>query len=535
MHQVLNQFHVFGRLLFALALSAKAGDVHAVRLFPLLLARCRTTHEAYATFTSVSLARLSPKDALASYPGYEAYYEAAAALTGPLDPSKNVVAYHLVDAALGECMDAPFRPSFIRSCFSQLRLRDLPRLYEPDNRFRLLRSVVPSLVPRLLDGVDTALEDHPGRGQDTSCRHWEHGTISDELERALQAAVSEELRRLLEQSSLPVFSSAEQRHAAVEAIRTELAKAHPHDLAIFDATHRTVRRDAESIGETMVLGERLTFRKTRKSIVVMTDAVEWLNTTRPDEIEAVIIVLASRARMRLQFALAGEELQGSEDEVHRWFFFDIDSNADADQIPVLCSKIPETLDFVLERLPETPITVLVIASNMPDEEAWMAWNEHNFETDVVLYCDLNVFRVVARELRSGRSVKYTAFRPEENERLFCLAFDEDIAGFPLLWIGSQIAGRIVIHMLSAVATGKAAMDDTLPVDDAIVDAIRYVITNESETGAFQGSQTTVNVAAQAPAEVIANLRARRRAGDALTSRECALLERYGEVLPRPVE
>ncbi|MFA6312033.1 MAG: hypothetical protein WCV99_23220 [Sterolibacterium sp.] len=143
MHMALNDSTAFGSLLHVYAALLRGDDVtmHDSRLLAALIGQCLKCHEAFATWTSLTMVGRGHEDAslLAGYPHYLPYFEAARQLLRGLDAA--FVRNCAVNAAFRLCMQGTGLDEALRA---------VPQDFDPE---RLLSHTRPDLRLEVLTGL----------------------------------------------------------------------------------------------------------------------------------------------------------------------------------------------------------------------------------------------------------------------------------------------------------------------------------------------------------------------------------------------
>lgn len=488
MHQVVNEFNPFGQLLNALGIVAQLGDERALTLVLKLLEQCRTAHEAYATFTSVVISGTPPERALANYPDYDVYYKSAAHLAGELDPSASLIAYHIVEVALSECFSAPLPAGIFAGGLSSFLPRDIPPDHRPDKRFKILRDLLPPLVPQMLHRADTFFLDVPGASGLGPSAGWgrtaldAHPGIEEELAELLRT----EIRSALRERNVPVLSSEEDLFAGFALLKDAMRRQLPDNPEILSITGETDRGEWGSIAESVTFGEQLVFRRPSRHVNVTSDVDSWAGNVRAREVESLVALVATPARLLEQYEI--QSFDWDRDQHGRNVVWLMDPSPGQEQLSGLWTRTYEELDRALRRLPGLMIAVVVMASTIPEEEWWESWGERLQERgNVVLYGDINLVQMLRQARLDDREVTYSVFRIAELEYVSGIVLDADLGGFPLLWLGSGVARAILVRLLRREGGAKVEPSDSLIDDEAIQITLRYIVNCESTTGLFQGS------------------------------------------------
>jgi hypothetical protein len=446
-----------------------------------LLDYARSTHEAYATFTSVAVSGIDPRQALAEYPGYGAYYEAARVLCGGLDPQRHLAGYHLAEIGLTECASAPLPARLLADGVSGFTLRQMPRLAKPDERFAYLRRELPALVPALLDRVDERLQHEvPGATETEPCRDWERQTgVDPQIEAAFADILRQELRGLLGKRGIPVLSSHDAEDAVYDSIRGALRHQFPTDQGIFQATRKPQPRDDFArVTESMVFGERLVFRTACKRVAVTSDAEAWVRGVVASHTTSVIALVASRDRLEKQYAIQWPGARDSSSPI----VLLLDEESGEEPLAALCPAEYDTVDLVLRRLRTVDFTAIIMVSTMPEHEWWESWSGLLDQHGAVLYSDTNLVGVLTQD--DGPNLRYAAFTVSDEKYVSGLVVDAALGGLLVLWLGSGVAMSMLLRLINGL-TQNVRLDTTLAEEPVVLTALRYILNNESYTGAFQ--------------------------------------------------
>jgi hypothetical protein len=429
-----------------------------------------------------------PNEGLAAYPGYNIYYNAATSLVGDLAPT-TAAAYHIIEVALSECFSAPLPKGLLNEGLGHFTVKDIPKLYRPDQRFERLWELLPPLVPDLLSRVEKLLQDRP-TGHDP--RPSGHGKMRDldsdlDLAEGFADLFKHELRRLLRQHDIPVLSSVESELNIVNVIREALRHDYPNSPDVLVATRKTERGLEERIAEGITLGETFLFRPKPKRLVLESDAPTWIESPGIREVNSHVALVATPARIQMQYSVEPSDWWTKEPD--RPVVIILALVNEKRRLSGLLTRDLASLEMVLRRLPPVTLVVLIMASTWPDDIWWDTWGELLWKHgDVVLYGDTNLIAALSQLQREGHTITYAPFAIEGNDLLGGIVFDADL-GFPLLWLGSRVACGLVMSLLRTTWEPTCRADPSL-VREAVRVASSYIVNYESRTGLFQGSRRT---------------------------------------------
>lgn len=159
-HKVLNDDTAWGAFIHIAARHPGWG----ADLLPGLIKACRTVHEAFATFMSLSMARTRHEDAqlvLRRYPAYERF---AARFSKLLDPIRGVHRRDLAATGIARwCMSAPILNMALDAYPRPVSLAEIPAVMRPDHRFHLASGMSGNQIAAAGERADDAFRRSVGR------------------------------------------------------------------------------------------------------------------------------------------------------------------------------------------------------------------------------------------------------------------------------------------------------------------------------------------------------------------------------------
>jgi hypothetical protein len=175
-HKVLNDDTGWGT---ALHITARF-ESWSTQVFPMLLEACRSVHESFASFMSISMASTRHDTINAAMAAYPDYAEYAARMQRLL---RAVAGGHRQDlAATGIarfCMSGPILSYLADSYPAPLRMSAVRGIDRPDVRFAMCQSVPGEVVEASVIAADRAFEAHAGRGVDEVGLNADDATLDD--------------------------------------------------------------------------------------------------------------------------------------------------------------------------------------------------------------------------------------------------------------------------------------------------------------------------------------------------------------------
>jgi hypothetical protein len=290
MHAALNDVTAYGMLLAACAVLSrrkgdKLGDSDMGSKLIRLVASCRGTHEAFATFESLWTVADADTGLLAGYPLYEGWFKDASELAPGPDSSQRKEL--MVQAALLACMQPPVLERLEADASWSSQAWWPPRLERPDERFSLLHGLFDErfwstawancreVVPDSVQVEDWDRISSPGRRRESE--------LPEGLQTACVQALYGEVATLLRQHNAPTLDYDGHRRHGVDVVEAVERQGAPVGAVVSSSDARAV---VDEVFETWQR-ERLIIRDAPKHAVLRNFA-EVLHSGRMDVVSEIL-------------------------------------------------------------------------------------------------------------------------------------------------------------------------------------------------------------------------------------------------------
>ncbi len=458
-HQVLNDSTAWGAALHVLS---ALGPRYRACFTPLLDA-CRLTHEAYATFASVSIVAVHHADAevvLEQYPDYARLHRSLTALTAAAaGPHRG---YMLATALARVSMQTPVLAAMLASDDLTVTASDLPTIDTPDGRWRFLIRAGRDLTDRASRAADAHVAHTLGTaGLDAD--------VAGGPAAATVAAKFDDYWETWERAAYDVLTEALAGAGAtvlpfkghMEPSREVVRRARKIDPAL---PLRAGRPNSPAQDDATLLGATIQFvrlnlvdtpRRARLDTTSVRDLARSVGadgggTSARDHAAATLHVrlpqrMLDSYRWPAADAAVLEAAEGPIVAVRR-----IDSNAEESIIAHVCLPKPGALhDLARTRTGQPPLVTVAAASCFIDVAWSTAWVPAIREAGpLVVLIDIEAARFVGSWVRDQRQIKASVIRVGDTTGVYwatALLVGED----PAMWLhlGDEVTVKLQLDQL----------------------------------------------------------------------------------------